>query len=350
MAIIYEEALKQDLKVKLRSVYILLGDDAYLKTLYLNKISKSIAQSDDVFNYSKFIGQCDLQEVYDSVMQMPIMSDRKCVILNDYDFEHCSSSDFERLVSLIGEVPPEATLILYFDSMDIDRKKGARFKRLMSACEKNSGLVVALDHRTKQELVKMLCDGAAKRGCKMDFSVGNYLVETAGEDINLLMGELTKLCAFVGEGVITKEDVDEVCTKTVEANIFKLSDYILAQNSTEALKMLDELFYMRTDYMSIFYTVAGTYTDMYRVMCAKQSGIQLSQVIKTFAYPKNKEFLVTKAASNIKKMDFKRIKLSLETLVATDKTLKSFGSDHRRILEEMIVKLIYIIAKGESLD
>ena len=37
-----------------------------------------------------------LQEVYDSVMQFPFMSDKKCVILDDFDFEDCSKTDFEK--------------------------------------------------------------------------------------------------------------------------------------------------------------------------------------------------------------------------------------------------------------
>ncbi|MBQ6847679.1 MAG: DNA polymerase III subunit delta [Clostridia bacterium] len=351
MAVIFEESLKKSLKSDgLLPVYILFGEDAYLKTHYLNKISKSIADSDDVFNYSKFVTGCDLQGVYDAVMQMPMMSDRKCVILNDYDFEHCSKAEFDRLTELISAVPKECTLILYFDSMETDHKKGAKFKNLISACEKNGGVAVCLNHRGKSELVKMLCDGAAKRGCKMDFSTGNYLVETAGEDINLLSSELTKLCAFVREGVITKADIDEVCTKTAEADIFKLSDFILSQNSTEALKMLDELFFMRTEPMSVLYTVSGVFTDMYRVFCAKAQSLPLSNVIKSFGYPKNKEFLVEKASKNLRKMDFEKLQLCLETLVSTDRKLKSFSSNQRGILEEMIIKLIYIIGEGKSLD
>lgn len=350
MAVIFEEALKKSLKVDgILPVYILFGEDAYLKTTYLKKIGKSIADEDDVFNFSKFIGGCDLQEVYDSVMQLPVMSERKCVVLNDYDFEHCSKSDFERLTTIIGEVPSECTLILYFDSVETDHKKGTKFKKIISACEKNHGLAVCLNHRNKAELVKMLCDGAAKRGLKMDFSTGNYLVETAGEDINALSSELTKLCAFVDEGDITKAHIDNVCTKTVEANVFKLSDSILALNSTDALKMLDELLYLRTEPMSVFYTVSGVFTDMYRVYCAKEAGISLNSAAETFGY-KNKAFLLEKASRNLKKMDFGKLNLCLKTLVNTDKKLKTFGCDVRQVLEEMIVKLIYIIANGESLD
>ena len=51
MAIIFEEQLKISLKRDgLLPVYILFGEDAYLKGMYLNKISKSIADEDDIFN------------------------------------------------------------------------------------------------------------------------------------------------------------------------------------------------------------------------------------------------------------------------------------------------------------
>ena len=350
MAVLFEEALKKNLKSgAYLPVYILFGEDSYLKTTYLNKISRGIADEDDVFNFARFLNGCDLQEVYNAVMQMPVMADRKCVVLNDFDYLHCDPSELDRLVELINEVPQETTLILYFDGIETDSKKGVKFKKLISACEKNGGMAVALNHRSRAELVKMLCDGAAKRGCKMDTSVGNYLVETAGEDINLLRLELIKLCAFVKEGVITKAHIDEACTITVEANIFKLSDFILAQNTAEALKMLDKLFFMRCEPMSVFYTIAGVYTDIYRVYCAKNAGLPLSEVTKAFSY-KGKEFLVEKAGRNLNKFDSNKLTLSLDTLVKTDGLLKSFASNPRQIIEEMIVKLIYIIAKGESLD
>ena len=351
MAVIYEEQLKLSLKRDgLLPVYILFGEDAYLKGMYLNKISRSIADEDDVFNFSKFKGNCDLQEVYDAVMQMPVMADRKCVILNDFDYLHCDPSQLDRLCTLITEVPIETTFILYFDGIETDAKKSARFKKLISACEKNSGLAVALNHRTTAELVKMLCNGANKRGSKMDSAVGRFLVETVGEDINLLSMELQKLCAFVGDGVITKAHIEEVCTANAQSNIYKLSDYILAQNSTEALKLLDRLFYERYEYMAVFYTIASVFTDIYRVYCAKSANLQLSDVVASFSEYKSKDFLVKNANRNLKFFDANKISLCLETLVETDNALKSYRSNPREILEEMIVRLIYIIANGETID
>ncbi len=350
MAIMVEEALKRNIKDKdFLPAYILFGEDSYLKSMYLSKISKAIADEDDIFNYCKFERQCDLQAVYDAVQQLPFMSDRKCVILNDYDFTS-SSGDLDRLLELVSEIPPETTFIMYFDGVSFDAKKDAKFKKLVTAVEKIGGMAVSLDHRTGAELVKILCDGAAKRGCKMNSSTANYLIETAGNDINLLSNELLKLCCYLGEGEITKTHVDEVCTKTVEANLFKLADFILACNSTAALNLLDELYFMRTEPMIILYNISGVFIDMYRVYTAGISKASQQETATKFAYPKNQIFKLNKASNNLRKFDFNRLNLCLNEIVKADKKIKSFGGNAERIVEELIVKLIYIISKGEAID
>jgi len=54
MAIFKEEALKKAIKTGDKNVFILFGDDGYLKKLYIEKISKPVADSDDIFNYQRF--------------------------------------------------------------------------------------------------------------------------------------------------------------------------------------------------------------------------------------------------------------------------------------------------------
>lgn len=350
MAIAFEDNLKKNIASgQFLPVYILFGDDGYLKKNYADKISKKIADPDDIFAFSKFTADCDLQDVYDAVMQLPITTDKKCVLLEDYDFEHCAKSDLDKLCDLLADTPDTAVLILRFESVDIDVKKSTKFKRLVSSAEKSGGMAVQLNHRTSAELVKMLCDGASKRGCRMDTGVARYLIETAGEDINLLRNELSKLCFFVGEGNITKETVDKVCIKTVEASIFNLSKHILACDVQGALSTLDELLFMRIEPMAILYTVSGIYIDMFRVYSAKSAGKTVKDVSEAFAY-KNKAFLLDKAANNLRKFDFKKLNLSLEALMEADNRLKSFGADERIILEQLLIRLIFIIVKGESVD
>ena len=88
MPIMNETDLKRNIDSgKLLSVYFMFGNDDGLKKLYSSKIRSKIVPEDDFFNFQRFEGDVDLQSVYDAVMQFPMMAERKCVVLSDYDFE-----------------------------------------------------------------------------------------------------------------------------------------------------------------------------------------------------------------------------------------------------------------------
>lgn len=349
MAIIFEDMLKKKLSMGLAPVYILFGEDGFLKKNYTDKISRRAADPQDVFNYCKFGAGCQLQDAYDAAMQLPFMSDKKCIILSDYDFEHCSKTDFDRLCQLLSEVPDTAVFLLVFDSVEVDFKKSSKFKKLISAAEKNGGLAVRLDHRKMPELIKMLTDGATKRGCKMEAGTAKYLIETAGDDINILRNELEKLCAFTKSGNIDRNTVDLVSVKTVEASVYNLSKHILECDIKESLSTLDELFFMHIEPMIILYTVSSAYVDMYRIYAASKAGVRVPEIAELFGY-KGREFVLERAAKDLRKLDENKLRLSLEALVNADMSLKSFGADSKIILEQLIIRLIYIIVKGESVD
>ena len=116
MPICYEQQLKSSLEQgRLHGVYLFFGDDLYLKNLYLDKIISKAEVKDDIFNLHIFESSTELQQVYDAVLQFPMMSDKKCVILKDYDFEDADKEDYDRLVALLKENIETAVFILWFD-------------------------------------------------------------------------------------------------------------------------------------------------------------------------------------------------------------------------------------------
>jgi len=348
MPVIFEDALKKEIASgNFSAGYILFGDDAYLKKMYTDKIADKTAGLDSVFDLQRFSSESELQEVYDAVLQFPMMAERKCVILTDYDFEKKSKSDLDSLCAMLSELNDGCVFILRFDSLEFDAKRSSKAKKLIAAIEKSGGKAVRLDHRRPAELGKMLTDGAAKRGCKMDAATAKYLIENAGSDINILKNELEKLCCFVGTGTIDKATVDKVCVKTVEASIYDLTAKIFNCDTAGALTLLDELFFMRVEPMAMLYTVSGAYVDMYRVASVKKKGLATNEITAVFGY-KGKEFLLDRAATNLRRLDSKRLKLSFDALLEADRALKSYGADERTVMEQLIVKLCYIIAKGAA--
>ncbi len=349
MAAISEEILKSEVAKEQKNIFLIYGEDDFLKKMYVEKIISKTVEKDDIFNFQKFESDSDLQDVYDAVMQLPMMVDKKCVILCDFDFEHASKTEFDKLCALFCEVPETCVFILWFDTLKFEFKKNAKLTSLSESCEKIGGVVANLSHRTTAELEKMLCSGALKRGCKMSSSVARRLIELSGEDINTLKNELEKLCLFVKSGEITLEIVEKNAVKTVESEIFSLSNQIFSLDVSAALQSLDELFFERVEPIIILSTISATFVDIYRVYAGKNAGLNINKIAEEFAYGK-RTFVLEKAGKQLLKLSFKQICLCFDALREADRLLKSYSMDGKTVLEQLVVRLIYIIAKGEEVD
>lgn len=351
MPIVYEDTLRKDISGKnFAPVYLIFGDDSYLKNYYKDILVKKSYDGDPFFNLQKFEGDCDLQEVFDAVNQFPMMAERKCVVLSDFDFEHCAKSDFDRLLELISCANDTCVLIICFDTIDFDAKKGAKEKKILAAVEKVGGKCAEINHRTVTALVKMLSDGAKKRGCNFGEIAARYLIEISGNDLSTLQNELNKLCAYVGSGDISKEIVEQIAVKSVDVSVYEYVKQILSGNVSTALKMLDDMFFMRIEPMIILSVAASSYVDIYRAYTANIKGVKKADIAADFKYPKNKLFLIDRAIQNLKSFNSAKLRLSLAAIAEADKALKSFGAEPRAVLEQLTVKLVYIIAKGEAVD
>ena len=86
MPVLFEEVIKKDLSTgNFAPVYILFGNDSYLKKFYFDKLCDSAYGGDPFFNLLKFESNSNLQDVYDAVMQYPMMADSKCVAVTDFE-------------------------------------------------------------------------------------------------------------------------------------------------------------------------------------------------------------------------------------------------------------------------
>ncbi len=348
MPIVYEDELRRDISSgHFAPVYLIYGDDSYLKNHYKDTLAKKASDGDPFFNLQKFEGDTDLQEVFDAVNQFPMMAERKSVLLCDFDF---TKGDFDRLLELIANANDTCVLIICFDTVDFDAKKGTKEKKILSAVEKVDGKCAEINHRNITALIKMLSDGAKKRGCIFGEIACRHLIDIAGTDLSTLKNELDKLCAYVGSGDISKDVVERISVKSVDASVYDYVKQIFSGNISMALTQLDDMFFMRIEPMIILSVMASSYVDIYRAYTANIKGVTKSDIASDFKYPKNKLFLIDRAIQNIKKFNNVKLRLSLECIAEADKSLKSFGADPRTVLEQLTVKLVYILTKGESVD
>ena len=322
----------------------------FLKKQSVDNIIKAAALEDDGFNVLRYEYGCNLEEVYDELSAFPIMADKKCVILADFDIDKADSSDFEKLLQLCSERYETSVFVLHYIALEPDFKKSERSKKLLQAIEKAGGIVAEINHRTREEMIGQMVAAAKRQGVTLTPAVSAYLIDSCSTDVNILSNEISKLCAYVGKGTeITRETVDEISVKTIEASVYAISEKVIAGDVAGSLKLLDDLYFSGLETKIIFFQIASSFVDMYRVLQAKKRGVSYEKAGIDFKMGK-RAFVLKKADAWLRKTDEKTLKICLDIFIDADRQIKSISADEKIFMEKLILRLIYAIKTGESLD
>ena len=336
MPVLNETALKEKLKQNPVGVYLVYGEESYLKKIYIDKIvAKTVDDSFADFNFHTFDGKdCTLSEVYESAEAVPMMAETKCVLVKDFPIDSLDDNGFEQLQRVIEDNPDDCALIFSFIAYE---PKGAKWNKAVKLFDK-FGYAVKLDRKTPAELIKMLENGAKKRGKPFSKGVASYLISCVGSDLNTLLNETEKACAYATGDEVLKSDVDAVCIKSLDAKVFDMIKDLVAGRFDSAFKKLSLLFEQRVDEFQILGALIAQYSDIYRAKAAVKSGNRAEDVSKYYNYS-GKEFRLTNAARNGSSLSFADIGECMEILSWADMTFKSSALDKRLVLEQTVVKL-----------
>ena len=337
-----ETTLKKHIKNKMfEKVYFIYGDESFLKQHYVNELAKQIVTGAEDFNLVRFNGKgLKIDALSDAVIQLPFMSEKRCVIVNDFDAENANANELEKLKELLSDLPDATVLIFWQDIVPFSYKKPGKLKTAITLINKN-GATAEFPRKDDVSLAKIIIKSASKRGCTIDNAIARYMVSVCGNDLQNLQTELDKLCSYKMNAAITKEDIDFMVTKSVEARTFDFSKAILSRDADRAFKLLDELFYMRIEPVVILSAVISNYVDVCRAKAAISAGLRAEQVAKDFGY-RGTEFRLRNGAVIASRMSENQIKACLDELEKADRMLKSSPVDNRVTLEQMTVNLLKI--------
>lgn len=336
-----EKELKDVIKSGGANLYVFYGAESYLVEQYARLVVRETVQEGfDAFNLQQFDGQeVSVSELEDAVEALPMMTDRKCVLVRDLD--PCGG-DTDRLLALMEQVPDSCVLVFRQMTIQPDKRKNG-WKDFLKIAEKH-GVVVNFERKDATEAAKMLAGGAKRRGCSLDVADARYLVEQVGNDLNLLIQELDKLCALAGEGsVITRQMIDVACPKNLEAKVFDLAKDILYRRRQQAFDLLYQLRVQRAEPIAVLGALSNAFSDLYRGKVATASGISPESMASHFKGYKGKEWKLKNAARDSARQSVDALRDCLEILAQTDTTLKLRSGDEWVLLEQTVARLMEVL-------
>ncbi|PWL46452.1 MAG: DNA polymerase III subunit delta [Clostridiales bacterium] len=328
---------------QIESVYFLYGKETFLSQGYLKKlIGKAVPKGTESFNLQLFDGAAlDMVSLRVETEALPLMAQRKCVVLKNPNIEKLTKADFEELMEMVQDPNPTTVFIIFVNAYDLNPKKSAKVRKLGEAAAK-SGVTVDFCPKTGSELIKIIKQRAAKAGSTIESPAASYLVERCGTSLEQLTVEIDKLTAYRPQTEITKKDIETVAGISLEASVFDLSKAMMQNNFNRAFAILDELFLCRQEPLAILAVLNMTFVDLYRAKTATLASKSVQDVCEIFAY-KGKEFRMRNAFRDVPRYSVKTLRSCLEILAEADIGLKTSRTDGRIAVEKVLSSILQVI-------
>lgn len=343
MAILNEDSLGKLLKTDpQQNVWFLCGDDAYLKEFYCNKlVSQTVDEAMRMFNFHTYEdGDTPLPDIFADAETLPMMSEKTCLLVKDYPLDELGKEQRAELEKNLRNIPETTVMVFYCGNADItyDRRKNAKWCDIMDLFQK-VGVVAELSHRTPQKIARMLMKAAPERGTTIGQEEAEYLIGVVGEDIQVLLNEFNKVCAFADGAPVTREMIDQTAVKTVEASVFDISEAIFTGKTDQAFAIVQELLRKKTPAQPIIGALAGAYVNLYRLQTAYAADKNVSDFAETMGYKGNSSYALKKLAGFTRKIPRAAVKESIDILLEADVKSKSAAVDPAILLSEVLARL-----------
>ena len=306
------KSLNEDIKTgNFKPVYLLYGEEAYLKKQYRDRITKAIFPDGDTVNYAYYEGKgINPGELIDLAETMPFFAKRRLIVVENSGFFKNATPD---LADYIKTMPDTACFLFVENEAD---KRGKMYKAV-----KSKGRIVEMARQDEKTLLYWVAGNVKKEGYKIKEQTARYLLSTTGTDMENLEKELEKLfCYCMGKEEIEISDIEAICTTQITNKIFDMVEAVAMKNQKKALDYYYDLLTLKEPPMRILYLLTRQFRILMEVKEMDRTGVPPKEIAaKVGIMP----FLVGKYRTQAKAFTRKELRGIVEAGVQTEEDVKT---------------------------
>ena len=323
----YMKSLNEDLKTgQLNRIYLLYGEEAYLKKQYRDKLRNAIISPDDTMNYSYYEGKgVNVKEIIDLAETLPFFSERRLIVLENTGFFKNATPE---LADYIKEMPESTAMIFVEDEVD---KRGKLFKAVQS-----KGRAVELGRQDEASLIRWIGASVKREGKKVTEQTVRHFLAKVGTDMENIQKELEKLfCYTLEKEIITTQDVEEICTTQITNQIFDMVNAVAEKQQRKALDYYYDLIALKEPPMRILFLLVRQFKLLLEVKELDKRGYARKDIAtKTGLHP----FAVGKYQEQAKSFHRKNLREIIEYGIDLEESVKTGRLSDTLAVELFIMK------------
>lgn len=306
-------------------MYLLYGDNDYMKKMYRNRLKYALMPEDDGMNCLKCSSDdINIDEVISFAQTMPFFADRRLIIIEDSTL-FSEANDFVDFYDSF----PDSTYIIF-----VERKVDKRSR--MYKFVKENGLAVEMKELGEDRLSDFVASRFATAGLSIRKSDAMYFITRTGIDMNVIKNECEKVIAYIGNRTlreVRREDIEAICSVNIEDKIFDMLDNIANGNKDEAMKKYSDLIELREPPLKILRLI---YRHFNLLLLVKE-GSSMGMDDKTIsAKAKIPSFAIRKYKNQSQKYSKKQLMDIIKRCVEYDESFKK-GNISDQIAVDILV-------------
>lgn len=323
------QQLNEDIKSgQLKQMYLLFGEEAYLRRQYKDKLRDALAEEGDTMNTHYFEGKdINLGEIIDLAETMPFFADRRVIVMENTGL---FKSGGEKLAEYL-ETPAQSVFFVFAES-EVD-KRSKLYKQVQKA-----GRAVEFALQDERTLKRWIAGILKKDGKQITENCAEYFLEKTGTDMGSIRMELEKLsCYCMDKDVIEKEDVDKICTTRVSNRIFDMVTAIGERRTKEALTLYYDLLALKEPPMRILFLIARQCNTLLQVKQLKNKGYDNRTIGEKTGLP---PFVAGKYVTQASRFKEKELKRAVKQCVEAEEAVKTGRINDTMSVEMLIMSVL----------
>ncbi len=307
-------------------VYLLYGEEAYLKKQYKDKLKHAMVPEGDTMNFSAFEGKSiNPKEIIDLAETLPFFADRRVILIENSGF---FKNACEELAEYLPQVAPATHFIFVEDEVD---KRSKMYK-----AAKASGRIVEFLPQTEELLTRWILGRLKREGKNITGSVMQLFLTKTGTDMGNIDRELEKLlCYTLDRDVITAEDVEAVVTEQTTNKIFEMVNAVAEHNQRRALDLYYDLLTLKEPPMRIMFLISRQFQILFHIRDMAAKGLDQQTMAKKAGIP---PFAVRKNVSQAKGFTMEQLKQALCDGAELEEAVKTGRMDDQMAVELFLMK------------
>lgn len=286
--------LKTDIQNGARQIYLLEGDDAYIRIKGEEALKSAFVQMPEL-NYTAFDGEglkgAALSKLVSAISSVPFMSEKRMVKVSEF---YPSESDYEKYLKYAFENFPSTTVLLIVNR---ERGKGADLKR------KHSVAYFDCNKADEETVAKWAYLTFKKAGISASAEACANIARYCLSDMARVSAEVEKLIDYKVSGNIEKEDVDELVFKDSDYRIYEMTNAVSRRDLDKFVKIESELCLKAGDELQILSGLFSYFKNLTFILLSDTSIEEKAKLLrmKEYGVKKSKEQAQAIGEENLKK-------------------------------------------------